>query len=359
MTDSQKWFLLTFVLVTGWLIYLLSPILMPFAFAATLAYLGDPLADKLEALAFKNYQLGRTSAVIVVFMIMFLIIAALLIILIPKLEVQINQLLDNLSASTQWFNLSLIPWIDQHLGLKINLLEVDKIISVIKSQWQKTGGSVLRLMGSVSHSSMIIAEWLMNLVLIPVITFYLLRDWDILVAKIHNLLPRRASPTVTKLAIETNAVLGEFIRGQFYVMLALGSIYSLGLWITGLNLALLIGMMAGLVSFVPYLGSIVGIVAACIAAILQFQDVMSLIPVAIVFIVGQALEGMVLTPLLVGDKIGLHPVAVMFAVLAGGQLFGFLGILLALPVASVIMVILRHIHEIYQDSDFYKNESIE
>jgi predicted PurR-regulated permease PerM len=355
MTDSQKWLSLSFILVTGWLVYLLSPVLMPFAIAAMLAYLGDPLADKLEIIKIKNYQLGRTNAVIIVFLVMLIIISMLLIILIPKLEFQISQLLNNLPAYTLWLNNTLIPLIENNLGLKINLIEGDKIISLIKSHWQKAGQSALVFMGSVSHSGRVLAEWLMNLVFIPVITFYLLRDWDILIAKIHHLLPRRMTTTATKLAIETNAVLGEFIRGQFYVMIALGVIYSLGLWLIGLNLALLIGMIAGLVSFVPYLGSIVGIVIAGIAAIMQFQDLASLMPVALVFIVGQSIEGMLLTPLLVGDKIGLHPVAVMFAVLAGGQLFGFLGILLALPLASVIMVVLKHLHGIYQDSDFYSN----
>jgi predicted PurR-regulated permease PerM len=205
----------------------------------------------------------------------------------------------------------------------------------------------------VSHSGGVIAEWLMNLLLIPVVTFYLLRDWDGLVVKVHDLLPRRIAPTAAKLATEVDTVLAAFVRGQLYVMLALGCIYSIGLWMTGLDLALLIGMLAGLVSFVPYLGAIVGIVTACVAALVQFHDLIHLVPVAIVFIIGQSLEGMVLTPMLVGDKIGLHPVAVMFAVLAGGQLFGFLGILLALPVASVIMVLLRHVHELYRDSDFY------
>ncbi len=208
-------------------------------------------------------------------------------------------------------------------------------------------------MSSVSHSGGVIAEWLMNLLLIPVVTFYLLRDWDGLIAKVHDLLPRRVAPTATKLAGEVDTVLAAFVRGQFYVMLALGGIYSIGLWMTGLDVALLIGMLAGLVSFVPYLGSIVGIVMACVAALVQFHELIQLVPVAIVFIIGQSLEGMVLTPMLVGDKIGLHPVAVMFAVLAGGQLFGFLGILLALPVASVIMVLLRHVHDLYRYSDFY------
>ncbi|MFW5443557.1 MAG: AI-2E family transporter [Methylococcaceae bacterium] len=356
MTDSQKWLTLTFLMVTGWLVYLLSPVLMPFVFAAMLAYLGDPLADKLEAFKIHRYQLGRTNAVVVVFTAMLVVVSIVLGILIPKIELQVSQFLGNFPAYTKLLNQVVIPWFEQYLGWEISLIEGDKIIALIKSHWQKAGGSALAFMGSVSRSSAVLAQWLMNLVLIPVITFYLLRDWDELVKKVHDLLPRRAAPTAAKLAIETDNVLGAFLRGQFYVMLALGTVYSVGLWVIGLNLALLIGMLAGLVSFVPYLGSIVGIAVACIAALLQFHDFMYLLPVSIVFIVGQLMEGMWLTPWLVGDKIGLHPVAVMFAVLAGGQLFGFLGVLLALPVASVIMVILRHIHEIYRGSTFYSEE---
>jgi predicted PurR-regulated permease PerM len=190
-------------------------------------------------------------------------------------------------------------------------------------------------------------------VLIPVVTFYLLRDWDVLVARIRELLPRQQEPTVVKLAKNSDEVLGQFLRGQLAVMVALGTIYTVGLWIVGLDLALLVGMIAGLVSFVPYLGFIVGIVLAGVAALMQFGDAVYLLYVAIVFGIGQVLEGMVLTPLLVGDKIGLHPVAVIFAVMAGGQLFGFVGILLALPVAAVVVVILRHFREVYTASELY------
>lgn len=357
MTDSQKWLTLAFLLVTGWLVYQLAPVLMPFAISAMLAYLGDPLTDKLELIKCRNYQLGRTNAVIVVFTFMVFIFSVGLVFLIPKIEFQISHFLGKFPDYVKWLNGVVIPWLGEYFGFEISLIEGDKIISVIKSHWQKAGKSALALMGSVSRSGAVIAEWAMNLLLIPVITFYLLRDWDVLVAKVYDLLPRRIASTAKKLAIETDNILGAFLRGQFYVMLALGIVYSLGLWIVGLNLALIIGMMAGIVSFVPYLGSIVGIVVACIAALLQFQDVMYLIPVSIVFVVGQSLEGMILTPWLVGDKIGLHPVAVIFSVLAGGQLFGFLGILLALPIASVIMVLVRHIHEIYRDSDFYTTEN--
>jgi predicted PurR-regulated permease PerM len=198
-----------------------------------------------------------------------------------------------------------------------------------------------------------VLNWLINLLLIPVVTFYLLRDWDILVARIQGLLPRRIEPVVVNLVKESNEVLGAFLRGQFLVMLALGTIYSLGLTVIGLDFALLIGMLAGLLSFIPYLGFIVGVISAGIASLLQFYDLIHLLLVIVVFGIGQLIESMLLTPKLVGDCIGLHPVAVIFAVLAGGHLFGFFGILLALPAAAVIMVLLRHTHDEYLRSMFY------
>jgi predicted PurR-regulated permease PerM len=148
-------------------------------------------------------------------------------------------------------------------------------------------------------------------------------------------------------------VLAQFLRGQLLVMLALALIYTVGLWIAGLDAAFLIGVLAGLVSFVPYLGFVVGIVLAGFAALIQFGDMMHVVYVVIVFATGQLIEGFVLSPWLVGDRIGLHPVAVIFAVMAGGQLFGFFGVLLALPVAAVVLVLLRHSHELYMQSSLY------
>jgi len=199
--------------------------------------------------------------------------------------------------------------------------------------------------------------WLMNLVLIPVVTFYLLRDWDLLIKGIRGLLPRKIEPRVEQLAVEINEVLGAFVRGQLLVMFALGVIYTAGLWLIGLDLAFIIGMGAGLLSVVPYLGTVVGLLAAVLAAIFQFQDLFHTVMVLLVFGAGQMLEGMVLTPKLVGDRIGLHPVAVIFAVLAGGQLFGFLGILLALPVASALNVLVRHLRDKYTKSTLYHEET--
>lgn len=349
MTDSQKWFALIGFVIAMWAIYLLAPILTPFVIGALLAYFGDPLADRLEA-----WKLGRTTSVIIVFTVMTLTLVLVLLLLIPTLERQVGRLIINLPVYAAWLKTTALPMLEQRLGIEEQLIDVDKATAILKAHWQKAGGIATNVLRSLSHSGLVIINWLMNLILIPVVTFYLLRDWDILVERIYDLLPRRYSPTIARLAAEVDEVLGAFLRGQFTVMLVLAGIYSAGLTLVGLDVALLIGLTAGLVSFIPYMGSFVGIASACIAALVQFQDLWQLLPVMLVFTVGQLVEGMVLTPLLVGDKIGLHPVVVIFAILAGGQLFGFLGILLALPAASVIMVIVRHAHDIYKDSDIYR-----
>ncbi len=357
MSDSQKWLVLAFVVAVGWLLYMLTPILMPFAIAAFLAYLGDPVVDRLETYLFKGYQLNRTLSVLVVFVGIILVATTLLLIIIPTIEYQVSEFIEKLPSYLNWFNKSVVPELQKYLGKGVRPLKIDQLIAMVRNYWQGGEAVAENLLESVSHSGAVIIGWVMNLLLIPVITFYLLRDWDNLMKQIHDLFPRRFANTVGKLASESDDVLGAFMRGQFYVMLAMGVIYSLGLLVIGLDLALLIGMTAGLISFVPYMGVIVGIGLACVAALLQFQDALHFISVLIVFAVGHSIESMFLTPWLVGNKIGLHPVAVIFAVLAGGQLFGFLGILLALPVASVIMVLLRHIHERYTVSGFYSSHS--
>ena len=348
MTDSQKWLLLVVVVGVGWLIYLLAPILTPFVAGALVAYFGDPVADKLE-----EWKLGRTGAVIVVFAAMGLIFALVLLLLVPMLENQIGRLVGNLPGYAAWIKETVIPWVKNALEIEGKLVDVDEIINILKSHWQKAGGVATTVIASISRSGLAVFAWIMNALLIPVVGFYMLRDWDVIVAKIQDLLPRRNAPMVINLAKEVDEVLGAFLRGQFSVMLALGLIYSTGLWMVGLDLALLIGIVAGVISFIPYLGSIVGVAMACIATLFQFHDSWYLLPVLAVFGIGQLLEGMVLTPILVGERIGLHPVTVIFAVLAGGQLFGFIGIILGLPVAAVIMVLLRHVHDIYRESEIY------
>lgn len=348
ISDSQKWMILISSSLLLLLIYLLAPVLTPFIMAAFLAYLGDPLVDRLEA-----YKLSRTLAVGIVFSIIFLVLILVLVLLMPMLESQLSYLFRSLPAHLIWVQQELLPSLAARFNLNPEAFNLDAMRESISQQWSAGGSIVLKVFQSISNSSIAIMLWLANLVLVPVVTFYLLRDWDLLVARIHELLPRSKEPVIKKLAMESDLVLAAFLRGQFMVMIVLGIVYSVGLKIVGLELALLIGMTAGLVSFVPYLGFIVGIVTACVAMLLQTQDIMQLWPIFIVFGIGQALEGMLLTPLLVGDKIGLHPVAVIFAVLAGGQLFGFVGILLALPVAAIIAVMLRHLHQQYLTSSLY------
>jgi predicted PurR-regulated permease PerM len=347
MNDSQRWLIFACLVGFGILIYLLSPVLTPFLVAALLAYLGDPLVDRLEA------KMPRSLAVTIVFICLFVVVGALLVLLLPALQQQVVALIKGLPRYIEWLQVNAAPWLQQNLGLDISLLNLETLKAAAKSHWQQVGGIAANIMNVISQSGMAMMAWLANLVLIPVVTFYLLRDWDELVAAVHELLPRHLEPTVSKLSKESDEVLGAFVRGQLMVMLALGTVYAVGLWIVGLDLALLIGMIAGVVSFVPYLGFILGFILAAVATILQFHDAMQLLPVLAVFGVGQVLEGMLLTPLLVGDKIGLHPVAVIFAVMAGGQLFGFVGILIALPVAAVIMVLLRHVHDRYRQSGLY------
>ena len=207
----------------------------------------------------------------------------------------------------------------------------------------------------MSRSGFAMVAWVINLALLPILAYYFLRDWDKLVERVASMIPRNHIEVVTRLARESNDVLGAFIRGQIVVMIALGIVYAAGLSLVGLNLGLLIGLVAGLISFIPYLGATTGVVMAVLAALVQSQgfDLQLLVLVGVVFTVGQLLESYVLTPRIVGDKIGLHPVAVIFAVMAGGQLFGFLGMLLALPAAAVINVLLRYAHQRYRQSELY------
>ena len=238
----------------------------------------------------------------------------------------------------------LLPWLQSLFGEQLAQLDIGFLKQRILEHWQEVGTAAGDLLSTLTRSGMRVAGWFVNLLLVPVVAFYLLRDWNRIVRNVHNLFPASQRARVARLVGETDQVLGAFLRGQLSVMLALAIIYSTGLWLVGLDLALPIGLLAGLVSFVPYLGFIVGLASASVAALFQFQDIWMLVWVLAVFVAGQLLDGTLLTPNLVGERIGLHPVAVIFAVLAGGQLFGFFGVLLALPAAAVILVWLRHLH---------------
>lgn len=351
MSDKQKWTIAAAIAAIVALLYLLAPVLTPFVVGAGLAYIGDPLVDRLEA-----RKLSRTASVIIVFCALILVLIAVVLILVPMLQNQVVVLMRKVPEIFDWLQQSVLPWAEAHLGVSFAGLGIEQLKASLLSHWQQVGGAAASVLAVLSESGLAVAAWLANLILIPVVTFYFLRDWDFMVTRVRELLPRAVEPTAVVLGRQCDDVLGAFFRGQLIVMLALAGIYTTGLAIIGLDLALLIGMVAGLVSFVPYLGFIVGLGAATVAAILQFHDAIHILYVAIAFGVGQLAESFVLTPILLGDRIGLHPVMVIFALMVGGQLFGFFGILVALPVAAVIMVMLRYAHEQYLRSTLYGSE---
>ncbi len=335
-----------------WLLWLLAPILTPFAVAALLGWMGDPLVDRLQLSG-----RSRNTAVIMVFTLMALLLALVLVILVPLIESQISTLIESLPRYRLWITEVAIPWLEARTGMQIAAwLDLSHLIELVRSNWERAGGVATTVLGYVSRSGFALVGMLTNIVLIPVITFFFLRDWDLLVGRVASVVPRDHIDTVTRLARESSDVLGGFLRGQFLVMIILGVMYGVGLWAVGLDLGILIGIIAGLLTFVPYLGPTSGVVLSVLAALMQYGDWKHVAGVLAVFGVGQLIESYWLTPKLVGDRIGLHPVAVIFAVLAGGQLFGFLGMLLALPMAAVVNVLLRYAHERYTQSHLYAGE---
>ena len=328
------------IALSGWLMYLLAPVLTPFVAAALLAYVGDPLADRLE-----RYRLPRTLAVIAVFVITFLVLLLLVVLVGPLIRSQISALFETLpeivSQVEQVWLPTILSWLDVEPGADVGFAAFFAQYSDMVGSWSGT------ILTTVGRSGGALMAAVISLFLIPVLTFYMLRDWDSIMAHLKALLPDSQRDTVVGLARDTDEMLGAFLRGQLLVMLALALIYSLGLSLVGLKFAIAIGVVSGLVSFVPYLGFVFGIALAGLTVALEPNPFWHLVGVVATFTIAQAIEGTVLTPKLVGDRIGLHPVIVIFAIAAGGQLFGFFGILLALPAAAVLSVLVRFAYHRY------------
>ena len=353
-SDIRRWQWLAVILIAGFIIWSLAPILTPFVISALLGWLGDPLVDRLE-----RSGRARSTSVVIVFVLITAVLALALLVLLPLLWEQIQYLIDWLPRLAVWVTGIAVPWVEHRFHIDLaRYINPGYLIEWIRGHWAEAGGIAATVLGGISNSGLVLFGILANIALVPVLTFYFLRDWDVMIGRVRGLLPRPSLPTVSKLASEVDLVLGGFIRGQLSVMVVLGGIYAVGLWAVGVDLGLLIGFVAGLVSFVPYLGAFVGLSAAIIATLVQHGDLLHLALVLGVFSIGQALESFILTPWLVGDRIGLHPLAVIFAIMAGGQLFGFLGVLLALPVAAIAMVLLRYGHEQYTRSGLYGAEIV-
>jgi predicted PurR-regulated permease PerM len=325
------------IVVIAGLVYLLSPILMPFLLGALFAYLGDPLVS-----LFSRWGIPRVVGVAIIFLVVAALIAGALFLMLPLLSHQIVVIAQQVTVGIDWMQSVAIPWLQDRFGLKESI-ELAGVKQHLAQSLGKSSGAVKAVLSSATHSGQAIIELITNIVLVPVVAFYLMRDWQYLLNRARACFPKEKAERFGAFFEESNDVVAAFFKGQLLVMLALGVIYSLGLYCVGLKLGLIIGIISGLVAVVPYLGFIVGIISASIAALIQFHTFQDVALVWAVYAVGQLIESMVLTPLLVGDKIGLHPVIVIFALLAGGVLFGFLGILLALPIAAVAKVFIVHL----------------
>ena len=327
---------LVVLLAGGWLIYLLAPILSPFLLAAALAYLCDPLVDRLEA-----RKLNRTLGTVLVLLALVLAFVLLALILAPLFQAQTRLLVQQIPKLVEWAGNTVLPWFAANFGVDL-LRDQAEILAWLRGHVSELT-RLTPYLPRLADSGLALLGFLANLLLVPVVLFYLLRDWDRIMAHLATWLPDRLRPRTEAIAREIDAVLAQFLRGQIMVILVMCLYYSLGLWLAGLDYALAVGLIAGILVFVPYLGVVVGVLLGTLAAWAQFGTLAGLLPVWGVFAVGQLLEGMVVTPWLVGEKVGLHPVAVIFALMAFGQLLGFVGVLIAIPAAAVSVVALRHL----------------
>jgi predicted PurR-regulated permease PerM len=339
------------------LLWLLGPVLTPFVVACVLAYALAPVVARLSAwdiaLGKKRFTIPRVLAVVVVELVFMLLAAALVLLIVPIVVKELPLLKEQIPVLAQRLNDWLTPLL-ANLGIQAKL-DVPSIKAfVVKHMSANAEEGVAQLLSSLRIGGSVLLALLGNLFLIPVVLFYLLFDWPHVVERVRGLVPPRMRATVDGFLSECDEVLGQYLRGQLMVMGILAVYFTLGLWLFGLDLALPIGAFTGLAIFVPYVGFGVGLLLALLAGVLQFSLAKAVLMVAVIYGIGQVVESMVLTPRLVGERIGLHPLAVIFALLAFGQLFGFVGVLIALPASAVLLVALRRAKAAYLASALYR-----
>ncbi len=332
------------------ILWLMGPVLTPFVVAAVLAYALTPLVNRLDHMG--RGRIPRVLAVIVVEVVFLLAMLSLVLLIIPILAKEVPLMREQLPQLADKFNAWFSPLAAQ-FGFKASL-DVNSIkafvLKYLSANFEDAFGSVL---SSLKLGGSVALTLLGNVVLIPVALFYLLMDWERFVARATALVPLRARGGFDSFTQEADLVLGQYLRGQLLVMLSMAVFYSVGMALFGLDLALPIGIFTGLAMFVPYLGFGIGLILAVLAGLLQFASIKALVMVGVVFGIGQLLEGFVLTPRLVGERIGLHPLAVIFALLAFGQVFGLVGVLVALPASAVLLVAIRRVQANYLSSKLY------
>ena len=328
------------------MLVLLGPILTPFVAAGIIGYILNPGVDALT-----TRGMPRTVAALIAMAAVGLLIAAIVLIVLPVLGEELPILRQRLPILLDRIDGSVGVWLRQMgMGGRLDLAGIQEIITEKLAASDGLSGAMLNWL-RVGGTAVI--GWAATLLLIPIVLFYVLLDWHTLFARISETVPRRWIAQVTSIAHEVDSLLAQYLRGQLLVMLLLAAYYSIGLAVAGFDVALPVGLFTGLLVFIPYIGFGVGLLLAIVAAVLQFDTAHGLIAVAIVYGLGQFIESFYLTPRLVGERIGLHPLAVIFALLAFGQLFGFVGVLLALPASAILLVVFGRLRQHYLNSSFY------
>lgn len=351
MTEGQRlrfWLIGAAVFLV--LLYLLRGVMLPFVAGMAVAYFLDPVADRLE-----RAGLSRTMATLLICLVFFGILAAGITLLAPLIQREAVTFVQKVPAYAQGLQARAMPILEE-VYRHLDASDLDKIRSSASSYAGTAVGWALGVVKGVLSGGIALMSILSLLFITPVVTFYLLRDWDHMVAKVDGWLPRHHAETIRHELREIDRTIAGFVRGQAIVCITLALYYGVGLTLTGLDLGLVIGLCTGLGAFVPYVGMLIGLMASVGLALAQGGEWSLLGGVGAVFLLGNMLEGNFLTPKLVGDRVGLHPVWIIFSLLAGGALFGFVGILLAVPAASVIGVLTRFGLQNYMNSSLYDGQ---
>jgi predicted PurR-regulated permease PerM len=345
---AQIWIWALALAIALVLLFLAQEVLLPFVVGIAVAYFLDPLADRLE-----KWGCSRTVATLSMTVAFFALLIAAIVLLFPLLQGQIVGLIGRIPAMVEAVSRFLAPLMEQ-LRESLSAADVEKIRGAAETY----AGTVLSWFGELLKGAWRGGAAVFNtvslLVVTPLVAFYLLRDWDKIVAAVDRWLPRDHAPEIRGLASDIDKMLAGFVRGQGTVCLFLAAFYGLGLHFAGLEFGLLVGLVTGFISFVPYFGMLIGMVTAIGIAFVQFSDWVPFALVIGVFVAGQVIESFFLTPKLVGEKVGLHPVWVIFALMAGGAAFGFTGVLLAVPVAATVGVVVRFVVSRYLGSELYR-----
>lgn len=350
ISNGKTAFFWIFVIIIFFVfIYLIRGVLLPFVLGILIAYFLDPAADRLEKM-----KLSRTMATVSIILSFFIVIGLASLLIIPTLIHQIAGLFTDFPTYISEIEMKYKEQISSFVGTL-----PESYIENIKNTAGNFSGVMLKMVGDIAgnifQSGMAVVNFLSLILITPVVAFYMLRDWDIITIRFFALLPRKHEKIIREQLSIIDATLAGFIRGQVNVCLLLGTFYAVGLSLVGLKFGILIGLATGLLTIIPYVGLLFGMSIGLTVAFFQFGGISEIIPVLLVFIIGQVIEGNFITPKLVGEKVGLHPVWIIFGLLAGGALFGFVGVLIAVPVTAVIGVLIRFATSQYLASPYYRN----